>query len=94
MVWEFLAWQSSQNSTDVEGTDAESTDLSERDGTSLLINVADVEVPGIDGWKTDMELVFKKAFVISELLNVDGAEDGADGAEVARGGLGLGTKDW
>ena len=85
MVWEFLAWQSSQNSTDVEGTDGESTDLS---GTSLLINVADVEVPGIDGWKTDMELVFKKAFVISELLNVDGAEVGADGAEGARGGLG------
>ena len=82
-MWEFLAWQSSQNSTDVEGTD-----LSERDGTSLLINVADVEVPGIDGWKTDMELVFKKAFVISELLNVDGAEVGADGAEGARGGLG------
>ena len=91
MVWEFLAWQSSQNSTDVEGTDGESTDLS---GTSLLIIVADVEVPGIDGWKTDMELVFKKAFVISELLNVDGAEDGADGTEGARGGLGLGTKDW
>lgn len=85
MVWEFLAWQSSQNSTDVEGTDGESTDLS---GTSLLIIVADVEVPDIDGWKTDMELVFKKAFVISELLNVDGAEDGADGAEGARGGLG------
>ena len=88
MVWEFLAWQSSQNSTDVEGTDGESTDLSGRDGTSLLINVADVEVPGIDGWKTDMELVFKKAFVISELLNVDGAEDGAEGKEGARGGLG------
>ena len=84
-MWEFLAWQSSQNSTDVEGTDGESTDLS---GTSLLIIVADVEVPGIDGWKTDMELVFKKAFVISELLNVDGAEVGADGAEGARGGLG------
>ena len=91
MVWEFLAWQSSQNSTDVEGTDGESTDLS---GTSILINVADVEVPGIDGWKTDMELVFKKAFVISELLNVEGAEDGADGTEGARAGLGLGTKDW
>ena len=94
MVCEFLAWQSSQNSTDVEGTDGESTDFSGRHGTSLLINVADVEVPGIDGWKTDMELVFKKAFVISELLNVEGAEVGADGAEVAGGGLGIGMKDW
>ena len=59
-----------------------------------LVVVADIGVPCIDGWKTDMELVFKKAFVMSELLNVEGAEVGADGAEVAGGGLGIGTKDW
>ena len=94
MAWEFLASQSSQNSTDVEATGGEFTAFWERDGTSLLTTVADLEVPGVDtsndGVKTAIEFVLKKAFVTLEYLD-EAAGAGVEGANV---GLGLGTRDW
>ena len=90
MAWEFLASQSSQKSFDVEAT-GEITAFSERDGTSLLTTVADLEVPGVDtcsdGVKTAIEFVLKKAFVTLEYFD----EDGAEGANF---GLRFGTNDW
>ena len=87
MTWEFVAPHSSQKSTDVDADGVIFAVFSE-DGGSFLTIV--VEVPGTDtrndGVKTAIELVFMKAFVISVYLDDDGAEG-------AKGGLGLGTKD-
>ena len=91
MPCEFLAPQSSQNSTDVEAEGGIFAVFSEEEGGSFLTLVPDVEALGVvtrnDGLKTAIELVVKKAFMISEYLD----ELGAKGA---KGRLGFGTRDW